>query len=293
MLQDRVGLAWRGELAAGILSDIAQIDVLEVLADPLRVASRADVAAIESLARERPLYLHGTRMGLAASAPVPEQEITAMARLVERIKPAGWSEHLALVRAGGHDTGHLTAPPRTRRNIDGSVRNVERATRVVGLLPALENVATLVEPPAVGYDEAGWLTEILTATNGPWLLDLHNLYANSLNRGAVPLTEMYRLPLDRVQLVHLAGGQWLERDGRAARSEQTAFRLLDDHLHAVPDPVFQLLTALAAAVPQPLTVLIERDGRFPAMNVLLAEISTARAALARGRRQRTLMASAA
>jgi uncharacterized protein (UPF0276 family) len=78
-------------------------------------------------------------------------------------------------------------------------------------------------------------------------------------------------------MVHLAGGRRIKAgDGT---------RLLDDHLHAVPDPVFDLLTLLGALAPQPLDVIIERDGRFPEFAALLAEVERARTALARGRAQ--------
>jgi uncharacterized protein (UPF0276 family) len=84
------------------------------------------------------------------------------------------------------------------------------------------------------------------------------------------------MPLDRVTQVHLAGGRWV-------RAASGARRLLDDHLHDVPDPVFALLETLASLAAQPLTVILERDGRFPEFDSLLAEMSRARASLARGR----------
>jgi hypothetical protein len=40
-------------------------------------------------------------------------------------------------------------------------------------------------------------------------------------------------------------------------------RLLDDHLHDPPDPVYDLLAQLAENCPNPLTVILERDGSYP------------------------------
>jgi uncharacterized protein (UPF0276 family) len=45
--------------------------------------------------------------------------------------------------------------------------------------------------------------------------------------------------------------------------------------------------------PQPLTVIIERDGKFPAFDALLGQVTQARAALARGRAGRALLGRAA
>ena len=77
--------------------------------------------------------------------------------------------------------------------------------------------------------------------------------------------------------MHLAGGRWIGPGDRR--------RLLDDHVHAVPDQVFALLETLAARVRQPLTVILERDGAYPPMETLLAELGHARRALAAGRRR--------
>jgi uncharacterized protein (UPF0276 family) len=276
---DRVGLGWRGALAGSILAHLDRIDALELIAEDWWQAPRSRLAALASLARERPLSLHGVSMGLASAAPVQQQRLDRMARLVAAVQPAGWSEHLAFVRGGGVEIGHLAAPPRSPATVDGALANLRQAAAVVGTLPALENVATLIDPPCSTMDEAAWTSAIVEASGAPLLLDLHNLWANALNFGQAPLALLQAMPLRRVQQVHLAGGRWWGPGVQRARR-------LDDHLHEVPPEVFGLLQALAAAVPQPLTVIVERDGAYPAFDQLLAELDLARAALARGRAER-------
>jgi len=60
-------------------------------------------------------------------------------------------------------------------------------------------------------------------------------------------------------------------------------RRLDDHRHDVPRAVFALLTDLAARAPHRLTVILERDGDYPPIEHLLAELDRVRAALTLGR----------
>lgn len=291
---DRVGLGWRGELAAGIFAHLDRIDLVELIADDHLHATPRALRPLQLLAAQRPLTLHGVALGLAGSEPVPAPRLDALARLVGRLEPVSWSEHLAFVRAGGHEIGHLAAPPRTARNVEAAVRHVELAARVVGRAPLLENIATLVEPPGSALTEAAWTGAILRAAASPMLLDLHNLYANAVNTGEDPAAQLDAM-LDavtpgRVQAVHLSGGHWIDEPavGSAADSTPTPTRgagqrLLDDHVHDVPAPVYALLEQLAARVPGPLDVVIERDGRYPAFEVLLEQIDAARAALARGR----------
>jgi uncharacterized protein (UPF0276 family) len=276
---DRVGLGWRPTLAAGILGNLDRIDVLEVIADDYLDAGAAARGGLETLARQAPLYLHGVGMGLASARPVEEARLTRMARLVEAVRPIGWSEHLAFVRGGGHEIGHLAAPPRTEATVAGTLANLARARAVVGAAPLVENVATLVEPPGSTLDEARWLGAIAAGAGTRLLLDLHNLHTNAHNFGFDPLTLLETVDLSKVGVVHLGGGRLVDAaDGRA--------RVLDDHLHAVPETVFALLTELGARAPGPLDVIVERDGKYPPMAVLLGELDRARMALAVGRARR-------
>ena len=278
---DRVGVGWRPEIAALLARRFDEIDLVEVIAE--NFMDRRGPAALRTLASEVPIMLHGVSLGLASAYPVDERRLSRLARLAEAARLPVWSEHLAFVRAGGREIGHLAAPPRTEATIEGALRNLARARAVVGTAPALENIATLIEPPASTMDECKWIGAIAACADAALLLDLHNLYANAVNFGADPHAMMHALPLDRVRIVHLSGGVWIGgRDGERQR-------LLDDHLHDVPPAVYDLLEALAAHVTHPLDVIIERDGRYPPIEALLAQVRAARAALARGR-ARTAMA---
>src|SRR5262245_46224866 len=274
-IQDRVGLGWRPELAVGILSHLDRIDVVEVIADDLFDAPRDERRALRTLSAQTAVVLHGVSLGLASSVPVDAKLLEKTARLCEEVQPEYWSEHLAFVRGGGVEIGHLAAPPRTDATIEGAVANLERARSVVGAAPLVENIATLIDPPGSDYDEIDWINRIIDSCTGDLLLDLHNLHANATNFGYDAMEFLRRLPADRIAAAHLAGGKWVEALGER--------RLLDDHLHDVPDPVYRLLTELAALTPRPLTVILERDGAYPPIESLLRQLDRARQALAEGR----------
>jgi uncharacterized protein (UPF0276 family) len=145
------------------------------------------------------------------------------------------------------------------------------------LSPLVENIATLVAPPGSQLDEAEWTQGVIRGSGAGLLLDLHNLYANAVNFGDDPHTLLCRFPLDQVAAVHLSGGRWID-------GPHGARRLLDDHLHDVPPAVFELLHEFGRLASQPLTVIIERDGRFPPISRLVEQLDHARDALAAGRR---------
>ena len=275
VLRDRVGLGWRPALAAGILSNLDRIDLVEVIADDFFDAPRRERRALRTLTTQVPVTLHGVSLGLASSVPVETKRLDRMARLCEEIVPVSWSEHLAFVRGGGVEIGHLAAPPRTEATIEGAVANLARARRVVGFAPHVENVATLIDPPGSDLDEAAWIYNIIRGSDAGLLLDLHNLYANALNFGFDPLDFIARIPVERITAIHLAGGKWVGAPG--------ARRLLDDHLHNVPERVYDLLAEVGARVPHELMVVLERDGDFPSISCLLDQLDRARQALLSGR----------
>jgi uncharacterized protein (UPF0276 family) len=288
VVSDRVGLSWRGPLAAAILSNLDRIDVIELMLEDFIDASRAQLGGVRLLRSTTPVMVHGVSLGLASLGPVASRRLDQVARVVDAIAPESWSEHLAFVRAGGIEIGHLAAPPRTQATIEGTARNVDRATAVLGARPLLENIATLVDPPGSDLDEGPWVRETLSAANVDLLLDLHNLHANATNFDFDPIAFLDQIPIERVRQIHIAGGRWVTHtvDGLAER------RLLDDHLHDVPDPVYQLLVEVAARVSGPLTVILERDGRFPMTSTLLRQLDQARDALLEGRGRAQLRAEA-
>jgi len=276
---DRVGLAWRDELAAQIFLHLDSIDHLEIIAEREMSASRRRLDALRDLASQVPLSLHGVSLGLASSESVSDERLERIARLVERVRPAHWSEHLSFVRAGGIEIGHLAAAPYARPTLLGSLRNLERAREVVGALPQLENIATLLTPPGSCWTEAEFICRVMRGAGAALLLDLHNLYANACNFNRDPFAILSALPLEQVASVHLSGGHW--DDGSDGRP-----RLIDDHIHDPPPCIYDLLEALAFKAPRHLTVIIERDGRYPEFGALLEQIAKARAALASGRARR-------
>jgi uncharacterized protein (UPF0276 family) len=280
---DRVGLSFRSELAAGIFQHLDRIDVVEVIADDYFDAPPPRVRALSTLAAQVPLVVHGVGLGLASASPVSVLHLERLARFVNRVRPESWSEHLAFVRAGAIELGHLAAPPRSAATLFGTLANLQRVRAVVGSLPALENVASLLDPPCSEFDEASWASAILADSKAQLLLDLHNLYSNAQNFGFDAADYLRRVPSERVSMVHVAGGAWIETPGDASPRKRLR---LDDHLHAVPGAVFALLEELAFRAPHALTVILERDGKYPPFAELLAELTGAREALARGRARR-------
>lgn len=246
-----------------------------MIADDYFDAPAMKLRSLKTLSAQVPVSLHGVALGMASTIPVDRRRLEKLARLLDLVPSESWSEHLAFVRAGGNEIGHLAMPPRSAASADGAVRNLAAAFALTGRRPLVENIATLVEPPGSSLSEPDWIVRILKDSGCGMLLDLHNLHANAVNFGYDARAFLRKLPPGALSAVHLSGGKWIEDGG--------ARRLLDDHLHDPPDEVYELLEETAALAEKPLTVILERDGRYPSMAELLGQMEQARAALARGR----------
>ena len=270
MIRHQVGIGWRPALAASIFSHLNSIDVVEIVADNYFDAPQSDLRSLRTLRTQVPVVLHAVSLGLSSTVRCNQKRIEKLARLIDIIQPQFWSEHLAFVRGGGIEIGHLAAPPRNATTLDGTLQNIELARMITGSYPQMENVATLIDPPGSTFTEVDWILAYLKQSPGKLLLDLHNLYANALNFQWDPFELIQRIPIDKIGSIHIAGGKWI---GTKSRS------LLDDHCHEVPDPVYEMITKLSERSSNPLTLILERDGNFPDFAVLLQELSRAKDAL--------------
>ena len=263
-----VGLGWRRQLAHYI--DGAEgLGFVEVLAEHLSPTGPLPVPLVRLRERGVPVVLHAVSLGLGGAEPPERWRLDGLARLAERLGAVCVSEHLAFVRAGGVETGHLLPLPRGEEMLEVLAENVRRAEAVLPVPLVLENVASLFEWPDSALSEAEWLSGVLARTGARLLLDVANLHANVLNHGTDAAAVLAAVPRERLAYVHVAGG--VERGGLYH----------DTHAHAVPEGPLALLEALAARV-GPVPALLERDDHFPPPDALTAELDAMRAALARG-----------
>ncbi|WP_418003144.1 DUF692 domain-containing protein [Mycobacterium sp. PDNC021] len=261
-----IGIGWRPEIDLSI-ERLPGVEFVEVIAEGIKPERLP--ASLQALrARGIPVVPHGVSLSLGG-AQVPEPaRLAHLAACAAALDAPLVSEHIAFVRAGGSEAGHLLPVPRTRAALDVIVENVRIAQDTLGVPLALEHVAAVLEWPDREFTEAQFLTEIAERTGALLLLDVANLYTSAVNFGADPLDALETLPLERIAYVHVAGGAL--RDGIWH----------DTHTAAVPGPVFELLAELASRTTLP-AVMLERDGAYPAADVLAGELSAIRSAVGR------------
>lgn len=252
-----LGIGWRPELALDIdrRTDLGFVEIIAENIHPSRIPS-----AVLAL-RERGVKVipHGISLSLGGTEPLDKSTLRRLTELARRLEAPLVSEHIAFVRAGGVEAGHLLPLPRTRTAVDLLIDNVRLAQDVLPVPLALENIAALFEWPEREMDEAEFVGRILEKTGAMLLLDVANVWANSRNLSGDAQRTLQQMPLELLAYVHVAGGE--ERD-------QTYH---DTHAASVPNGVLDLLAELSRLADLP-GVMLERDDHFPSTEELNREL---------------------
>jgi uncharacterized protein len=261
-----VGIGWRPEIDLTI-ERLPGVEFMEVIAEGIRPEALPD--SLQAIHRRGiPVVPHGISLSLGgAERPAPAR-LKHLGACAAALGAPLVSEHIAFVRAGNREAGHLLPVPRSRAALDVIVDNVRIAQDALDVPLALEHVASVVSWPDDEFTEAQFLCAIVERTGAFLLLDVANLYTSAVNFGADPLDALDTLPLDRIAYVHVAGGAL--RDGVWH----------DTHTADVPEPILDLLAELASRTALP-AVMLERDGAYPAAGALAGELAAIRSAVGR------------
>jgi uncharacterized protein (UPF0276 family) len=257
------GLGYRGAIHENIFAHRAGIDWLEIITDqflPLTAERREE---LDLLSGSFACVPHGLELSIGGSGPLDEQYLSQVCAVADAVSAPWISDHLCFTQADGIRLGHLTPLPSTRE-VAGLVAQKARQVQARAGRPfLLENIA-------YGFTFGGELTEaefvcsVLDRSGCALLLDVNNLYTNSVNYHFDPYEFLDSIPLDQVVQMHIAGGHWDDDV------------LEDGHDAPVPEPVWDLAQHVISRT-QVRGVLLERDAAFPDdFSDLLAEIDRSR-----------------
>ncbi len=253
-----LGIGWRPELAWTIHKR-KDIGFVEILAEDF-CANRKPIEPIKKLQdRGVEVVIHGTTLNLGGSETPNQNSLEHLSGLAKQYHSKLVSEHLAFVKAGGIDSGHLLPIQRTQENLEIVVENITIAQRALKVPLAIENIATLFEWPDNEMDEASFMADIVARTGVLLLLDVANLFANATNHKFNIDDYLSKLPFDRLAYIHVAGGTF----------KGSLYH--DTHCHSIKDPVLDLLRKVCEKAAEA-KVLLERDGLFPPEQELNAEL---------------------
>jgi uncharacterized protein len=217
-----------------------------------------------AIAERFPLVCHGLSLSIGSPAPLDVEFLRELRGFLDRHRVVSYTEHLSYC---SDDKGHLydlMPIPFTEaaaRYVAGRIRQVQDLLgRRIGIEPV-----SCYALPGQELSELEFVNAVLREADCDLLLDVNNVYVNSVNFGYDPLKFIQGLDGARTVYLHVAG-----------HYREAADLLIDTHGAPVIDPVWELLSAAYGCWGVRPT-LLERDFNFPPIAELLAELEHVRA----------------
>lgn len=272
LLPARAGLGLKPEHYRDIMEEKPDVGFFEVHAENYMGAGGPPHRYLTTIAERYPLSLHGVGLSIGAARPLDKVHLARLKALVERYKPASFSEHLAW---STHDEGFLNdllPLPYTEETLARVAGHVDEVQQALGRKMLLENPSTYVLFEDSTIDEIDFLWRVSERTGCGLLLDVNNVMVSSVNHRLDPFAYIDRFPAEKVGEIHLAGYD--------EATDSAGDRLLiDAHGSTVLDDVMALYRHTLARS-GPVATLIEWDNNVPDFATLFAEARRADAILA-------------
>ncbi len=253
------GLGLRREMLDTLLSaKPAQIDFFEVAPENWLPFGGKLQKQFRQLTEQHRFICHGLSLSIGSPEPLDLVFIRQLKQFLREHNIRLYSEHLSYCSGNGH-LYDLMPIPFTEEAVSYVAKRVRQVQDILEQPLILENVSYYAAP-GQQMTELDFTCAVLQEADCQLLLDVNNIYVNSVNHGYNALDFLRAMPTARIAYYHIAG-HFKEADDL----------LIDTHGAAVIDPVWQLL-AQAYALHGVKPTLLERDFNIPELNVLCDEL---------------------
>lgn len=205
-----------------------------------------------------PFVTHGLSLSIGGPAPLDETFLHRLRRFLDQHGIATYTEHLSYCSDDGH-LYDLMPIPFTEEAVRHTAARIRRTQEILERRIAMENVS-YYGAPGQEMEEIDFINAVLEEADCDLLLDVNNIYVNSVNHCYDAEQFLNALPAERAVYFHIAG-HYNEADDL----------IVDTHGADVIDPVWDLLDKAYhrfGVVP----TLLERDFNIPPLPQLLTEV---------------------
>lgn len=211
-----------------------------------------------TLAERYPFTLHGLSLSIGGPEELDISFIRQVKQFMRDYNIRCYSEHLSYCSDDGHlyDLMPIPFTDEAVHYVAGRIRQVQD---IIEQQLVIENVSYYAAP-GKEMTEIDFINAVLEEADCKLLLDVNNIYVNSVNHRYDASEFLHALPGDRISYVHVAG-HYNEADDL----------IVDTHGADVIDPVWSLLQE-AYDMFGVLPTLLERDFNIPPYDELMKEV---------------------
>jgi uncharacterized protein (UPF0276 family) len=247
----------RGLLPQLLAMDDGAVDFLEVAPDNWIGVGGQFGEALTQLSTRFPISAHGLSLSLGGTEPLDMELLERTREFNDRHQVVLYSEHLSYTSDDGQ-LYDLMPIPFTDEAVHHVAARIRQVQDILGRRIAVENVSYYAAPYQA-LAEIDFINAVLSEADTDLLLDVNNLYVNSINHGYDAEAFLARLPAERIAQYHIAGHYDEDIDLK-----------VDTHGAPVKPDVWALLASAYRRFGVRPT-LLERDFNFPPLKELLAE----------------------
>ncbi len=256
-----VGVNYRTEIGKDILAFVNKIDFVEVYTEKFFIND--DDPVVQEIIKTVPLVLHGLDLSVGSSAEISDNYFNNLKKILNKVNFEWFSDHISLTQEEDIEVGHLMPIQFSEQVAENVIKKVKAISSLSDKPFLLENITYYYPVPGGALSEPEFISYILEKADCGMLLDINNLYINSVNHQYDPHKFLEQIPKDRVVEIHMAGG---------SKKYNT---LIDTHANPISEPVWNLLEYAIPRVPIN-GIIIERDSNLPRYTDLLQEVERAR-----------------
>ena len=253
------GLGFRREMLQALLPTLpSEVDFWEVAPENWIPLGGKYQEQFQQASMQAPFTTHGLSLSIGSSDKLDVEFVKTVKRFLDVNDITLYSEHLSFCSGNGH-MYDLMPIPFTEGAINHVVSRITQVQDIIERPLVLENVSYYIAP-GQEMDELEFTSRILKESGCLMLLDVNNVYVNSINHKYDAESFINGLPSDKIVYGHIAG-HYDEADDLK----------VDTHGTDVIEPVWKLLEH-AYRTHGVFPTLLERDFNIPPLNELLAEV---------------------
>ena len=221
---------------------------------------------LTAIRADYPVSFHGVGLSLGSVDPLSVSHLKKLKRLIDSTEPCFVSEHLSWSSVEGQFFNELLPLPYSEAALQHLVSRVQQMQDALARQVLIENITAYVTYHDSQMPEWEFLNQLTQITGCGLLLDINNVYVNSINHEFDPHPFLNNIRPDSVAEIHLAGF--------AAAGDM----LIDTHGACVSNEVWALYeTTICRIGVRP--TLIEWDNDIPPLSTLLHEAARAQTIL--------------
>lgn len=253
------GLGLRREMLDAVLAaKPAAIDFFEVAPENWIPFGGALQRKFRRLTEQHQFICHGLSLSIGSPEPLDVDFVRQVKQFLQQHNITLYSEHLSYCSGAGH-LYDLMPIPFTDDAVHYVAARIRQVQDILEQPLVLENVSYYAAP-GQHMSELEFTLAVLQEADCQLLLDVNNVYVNSVNHGYDASQFLQSMPSERIAYYHIAG-----------HFKQAQDLLVDTHGAAVIDPVWQLL-AQAYQCHGVKPTLLERDFNIPGLDELCNEL---------------------